>query len=132
MDDVKAFNPFHYGEHFAFDVHTKEKKKPYTFKAPQMTYEGFVPCNPPKCPRVHKIPNAVLQAYTTSTVTPDNVYTTSTIAHKEYPSTTPPPKIPKYEATTETIHNGFLVDYYLNNAISNSIEESNLCELNIL
>ena len=95
-----------------------------------MTYEGFVPCSPPKCPRVYKTPNVVAQSYTTTSTVAAlaNVYTTTTVVPNAYPSSTAEPEVSKYEKTTETIHNGFLVDYYLNTAISNSIEENDLCK----
>ena len=92
MDDVKSFNPFNYGEHLALDAYTN-KKKPNAFKAPQITYEGFVPCSPPKCPALHQTSNNDSPQHKPTdvllgTLAPNNVYTHTTVAPTLPPETT--------------------------------------------
>ena len=101
VDDVKSFNLFNYGEHLALDAYTN-KKKPKTFKAPQITYEGFVPCSPPKCPTLHQTsssPPNKPKDILLGTLVPNGVYIHTTVA----------PTLP-------------------NEVPTNAIEETNMCK----
>ena len=88
VDDVKSFNPFNYGEHLALDAYTN-KKKPNAFKAPQITYEGFVPCSPPKCPTRHQASSSPQSKPTDillGTLAPNEVYKQTTVVPTEAPT----------------------------------------------
>ena len=136
VDDVK-YNPHEeHGQHMAMDVHTYPSKPTGTFKAPDMTYEGFIPCSPPKCPRANSQSTIALTSKPiTTTSSPYNVHKTTTIAPIVFKTTTrglplynPPTPKPTYTKPTENTQNGFLVDYHPVSDASNSIEEPNLCK----
>ena len=102
---------------------------PDTFKAPDMTYEGFIPCSPPKCRRAHPTPKKVVSAPVYHTTTPSyKLHETkaTTKVPTLYPTTT---QHTSYKKPTENIQNGYLVDHHSDNNISNEHEETpNLCK----
>ena len=150
VEDVKSTKPQHLGHHMAMDIDTYMKKPPnsykapappnsyktpapHTFKPPKMTYEGFIPCSPPKCHRVHPTSKKVVssQVYHTTSPSPPlyklHASKATTKVPTIYRTTT---QHTSYRKPTENIQNGYLVDHHSDNDISNVIGESpNLCKL---
>ena len=136
VDDVKDYPHKEYGQHMAMDVHSYPSKPKGTFKAPDITYEGFIPCSPPKCKKAnsHSTYDVTSNPITT-TLAPYKVITTTTKAPIVYKTTTrglplynPPTPKSTYTKPTENTPNGFLVDYHPVNEASKAIEEPNLCK----
>ena len=91
VDDLKSFEPQkEYGQHMAMDVHTYPTKSSPTFKAPDITYEGFVPCSPPQCKRANS---------------PSHIPLTSKPKTSTYPPPPPPP--PELHSTTTKAPNSY-------------------------
>ena len=104
------------------DIHSYPTKSSSTFKAPDITYEGFVPCSPPQCKRANSSSHISLTSKPQSTTYPPPpkvstyppppppppstttkapvVYQTST---NDLPSYNPPSPKPSYSKPTKSI-----------------------------
>ena len=110
VDDLKSFDPLkEHGQHMAMDVHTYPTKSSPSFKAPDITYEGFVPCSPPQCKRANSPSHIPLtlkpktSTYPPPPPPPPELHTTTTKSPNSYQTSTsglpfynPPSPKPSY------------------------------------
>ena len=145
VDDIKHPQE-EYGQHMAMDVHSYPTKSSSSFKQPDITYEGFVPCSPPQCKRANSPSHYPIPSKPQTTIPPPPppppaykepistthvpvVYKTTT---RGLPLYNPPSPKPSYDKPSEHTPNGFLVDYHPFKDVSNGIEEPNLCKFIVI